>query len=230
MIELLEWDSKFFNYSVGKLTVSEQNEQEVYNEIADNGHAYRVIYVQSEKPLLSVKGLKLVDIKTTLSTVIPKEFHEDSNIKSFKKNKSNYPELIDLALLSGSLSRFKVDTEFKNKEFELLYKAWLDGCLYGNKSIEILGYIVKKKVVGFVTIERKNISTASIGLIAVNEKHHGKGIASQLILNCFSVAEKHNFKVMNVVTQKNNTAALSLYRKMGFEIIESSYIYHFRAK
>lgn len=62
-----------------------------------------------------------------------------------------------------------------------------------------------------------------IGLIAVHDKHWGKGIGSSL-LNSISFVYPNN-KII-VSTQEQNKGAIALYEKNGFQIDTKKYIYH----
>ena len=138
----------------------------------------------------------------------------------------SYEELLDLAFLSGNLSRFKVDSNFSNNEFEKLYKEWVNNSI--NKKIAFKTFVktVQKKVVGFITLGEKDADTAKIGLIAVNEMFQGKRIASKLIKSCEIISKQNKYAGLEVSTQFSNNQAMAFYKKNDFEINKITYIYH----
>ena len=224
MIKKLEWDSSFFGYSVGQAIVKAgeiTNEQNLLNE-AEN---YKLVYVVSgEEIILPFARLKFVDTKTTLiKEGLVKENCFDFNlIEDFKEQNE---KLENLALQSGVYSRFRIDSNFVNKEFEKLYHKWLADSLNKILADNVIVFNEQGECNGFITVKCQN-DFALIGLIAVDEKSKGKGVGLALLNYVNNLAIKNGLDKIKVVTQLGNIAAMKLYEKAGYTIESKKYIYH----
>lgn len=222
-VQKLVWDTTQFGYEVGKLIVD--NEFPSFDEIRNIAMQFKLLYVFTNSKLPEQFPLKLVDTKV----VFEKNFSNDINtsvmIEEYNSSFS-YDDLLQLAFLSGQYSRFRTDKMFKNNEFELLYKLWIDKSLRDEK-IKVLIKTIQGILGGFVTLElNEDQKFAQIGLIAVNEKYQGNGIASVLLKMCQKVTSQHGMSKIIVATQYANSPAMSLYIKNGFSISNKTYIYH----
>lgn len=214
MIKFLSWDTSFFGYKVG-----ESNFIPNFQEADEAG--YRLLYVRL-KTLQEIPSASYIDHRV--------EFYKDV-FEVFERQKlysllghELTPELIHLSELSGIHSRYKLDPNFKNQEFEKLYFEWIRKSLSGEMANEVLAYIDSGEILGFVTIKLKG-EQAHIGLIAVNEKAQGKGVGSALLKGAENFAFEHNAKTIHVPTQKNNHKACQFYSKAGYLIENEEFIY-----
>src|SRR5690606_2664394 len=127
---------------------------------------------------------------------------------------------------SGEFSRFKVDNNFSNNEYEKLYSEWLIGSINKRLATDIIVKRLDGKIVGFVTLTKKNVELADIGLVAVDSSYRGKGIGKELIFQVISLAKSQGYKKIQVVTQLDNRPANNLYKKCGFKKFSLTFIYH----
>ena len=220
MIENVKWDSAFFNLKIGKVYI-ENCDNFTLEEIEN----FDLIYVFSSKPNL---GFKLVDKKIVyvledLSNIAE---HNFSDIQFYNSKHDNYNDILNLTLQSGEYSRFKLDTNFVNNEFEKLYKTWIDKSISGDLATDIIIKKNKNKIVGFTTLTKKSDELADIGLVAVDINFRGQGIAQELILKTIITAKNQGYKKMQVITQLDNIPANKLYVKTGFIQDSITYIYH----
>lgn len=225
MIKKLEWDSEFFHFPVGKLEISERQEEIVKAALAEKNH-YSLIYIFADHEISALlPGITTSDVKITFHKIVkqPQEFA--NAIVEYDSNKHSYQELLDLVFLSGTFSRFKKDVRFTEKEFFKLYQEWIDKSIQSETS-KVLVYEEGGALGGFITLEEMAKKSCRIGLIAVHPDYQGKNIATQLIRTCQSIAYEQGKKIIEVSTQDENIAAKSLYVKNGFEIIDAKYIYH----
>jgi dTDP-4-amino-4,6-dideoxy-D-galactose acyltransferase len=70
---------------------------------------------------------------------------------------------------------------------------------------------------------------ANIGLLAVDETLHGKGIGMSLIEACVRYCKAENIITLDVPTQLDNAQACKFYEKCGFTEKSVQSIYHFWA-
>jgi dTDP-4-amino-4,6-dideoxy-D-galactose acyltransferase len=225
MIEKLSWDSDFFGYPVGQIEILKPDRYNVSTAIQDSKKFTLVYVISPERIDFEVPELKLVDIKTRLSKRIKNKPNcSFYNISEYGGEEDG--QLKKLALESGAFSRFKVDSNFVHNEFEKLYLKWISDSINKIIADKIIVYKEPGSVcIGFVTLKFK-IHFSEIGLIAVDEKSRGKGIAKSLLTFTDGLTINAGCDRIEVVTQLENLPAMKLYEKAGFEIISKKYIYH----
>ena len=219
MIQYLDWDSDFFGFKIGKLTITDNVEK--WPSI-DEFKNFDLVYIFSTTPLKIL--VPLMDIKVTFQKHTQKNT-VDSKIVEFQPHLHSYQELLELAYLSGHDSRFLKDPFFGPTAFQRLYKKWIDNAISAEDT-KVLVCVEQHKIIGFVTYTIKNDSV-SIGLIAVSTEAQGKGIGKKLI----DVVETNLSEdtLLIVPTQKTNIGACNFYPKLGFEILSTQYIYHYKS-
>ena len=216
MITPLPFDSELFRYPVGKLDLENDWEEE---EFLKNVTDFSLVYLFS-KELLPVQDprIKLVDQKLIFEKSLER-VEGLPNMLTYPK-KELTPELQALAYQSGIFSRFKTDARLESQEFEKLYSLWI------KKALEQDLVLIDSDQNGFVTVAIDQ-SMAKIGLFAVSDRARGKGIGSQLIQTAEYHALKLGAKTLQIGTQSANEAACNLYRKLGYELADATYVYHF---
>ncbi len=135
------------------------------------------------------------------------------------------PSLVELALASGSYSRFKVDPQMPGACFKTLYQAWIHRSTTREIADEVLVAGEEGDLQAMVTIRLDGI-TAHIGLIAVEAAARGRGLGSGLIHAAEGWASERGALRMEVVTQGANQAACSLYERCGYQILSEEDVYH----
>jgi len=221
-IKRLDWDSDFFGFEVG----------EIFDEtIIEGFNKYKlVIAKQSKEKELLIKNFE-------------KRFQETKVI--FKKKLSinnlnaNSDSIIDfdnspicstffypLAFESGKYSRFKLDVNFTQKKFELLYSKWVDNSVNKQFADKIFYTKAFDQVTSFVTVKLSE-KFAAIGLIAVSKNIQGKGIGKILLCKVEEYCVNNNIYELRIPTQKENVLACAFYNKNGYQIIEETSIKHY---
>lgn len=230
---LLEWDSSFFGYKIAALHPSGLSSDELKRMVDDlfKGDfklAYCFINPEDEasiKSLLNASAI-LADEKITYFN---NDLREDSNFSTtnIKPFSLTLPteKLRDLALQSGLFSRFKIDGNFHNQEYEKLYSEWILKSVNKTLADETLVYYDENDENGFITLSVKG-NIGSIGLIAVDEKVRGKAIGKKLINAAIGYFLEKDVTEVEVVTQKANKPACFFYESMGFKIKNITNIYH----
>lgn len=224
MVRELEWDTNCFGYSVGELIIKSPLNF-MPDELSNLSKDFRLIYIFSKNEIqLLSDNLVLADKKVVLSRQtesIPDNFNE---IKSYHGRLTK--KLLELSFQSGKYSRFRKDKFFINNEFKKLYTEWIENSLNRKIARDLFIHKSTNDINGFITLAIKG-NLAEIGLIAVDPKYRGHGIGSGLIKYTVNSAFTLGYKAIQVVTQLDNKAALSLYHKNGFELTDLTYVYHY---
>ena len=233
LLEILEWDSTFFGYQVGKIIASSITVEELAAlTLEAKKKSIRLIYLFADPAdTISVdtansSNTKLVDQKITFHIKIDNAAVTaiDDHIEEFEPG---YPskQLINLSIQSGLYSRYKVDPGFKNNEFEKLYLAWIENSANKKIADHIFVYKNEGKELGFVTLKARN-NTGQIGLIAVDESSRGRSIGKKLIAAVISLLRQKKITDLDVATQIDNEDACNFYKKAGFKGVKTENIYH----
>lgn len=230
-IDILNWDSNFFNNKICRINGSITNVDELSNILIELSKQdidlayYSSPFALGGHLLISkLYSINLVDRKTTYVKKINQDapFHN-----SVIKYASKYPnqKLLDLSVQSGVYSRFKVDNKIGRSKYEELYKEWITNSVNKKIAKEVLVYL-QNEIAGFVTLGEKN-SRADIGIIAVDEHYRGKGIGKGLMLSAEKwFANYSNFTQIQVVTQGDNAPACKLFESCGYKVDKVDFFYH----
>jgi dTDP-4-amino-4,6-dideoxy-D-galactose acyltransferase len=228
-VQFLAWDSHFFGYKTGLLILNANRTLNLRNLIEKNLD-YKLLYIRctpghAQQEEITQLGGILTDEKITFVQDIPAPpYSYSSNIELYPENEPN-EEIIQLGLASGVYSRFKVDKNFKNNEFERLYEMWIKNSTNKTIAKHVLAYQKEKKYIGLLTLGEKN-NRADIGILAVDEQYRGMGIGKSLVQKSFELSAEMGYTQLQVVTQKANINACKFYESMGFNIHSIENIYH----
>ena len=89
-----------------------------------------------------------------------------------------------------------------------------------NKENILLGYINKKRVIGYIfakQIQKDGGKEYLIDGLYVDEKYRKNGIAKKLITEILNLLSKENIKYVNINVVYDNKIARLLYKKFGFK-------------
>ncbi len=178
-----------------------------------------MVYIYSETQLSKASPeIQLIEKRIVFEKELDSGLQTDSEINVYNGFLSQ--KLESLALESGIFSRFNQDQRLKSGEFEKLYKLWI------KKSLEAKEALLPENEAGFVSCSVKE-DLAQIGLIAVDKSHRGKGWGKRLIQAAESFAFSKGAKKMRIGTQESNQLACSLYEKLGYEVVERVWVWHY---
>jgi len=113
-------------------------------------------------------------------------------------------------------NRFRLDPLVQRSIADALYAEWIRNSLSGAKRVAHIGE-------NFCTFSDGN-STRSIDLLSVLEKR--RGFARCILEAVLSEACDGGLNLVRVVTEAENTAALAVYRRVGFEIDRFISVFH----
>lgn len=222
MIKHLTWDSNFFGLSVGSTQSAIEHTEDLAN--------YDLVYgfAHPDDTHLNASFLKHNGIPIDQKITFRKELDLKLNFtlnENIKSTHTNSLQLLNLAIQSGHLSRFKRDENFPERYFIKLYEIWLHKSLIREIANDVFIYKQKQEILGFVTLKKEHKSV-KIGLIAVDEKGRGTGIGKALMQKVFLYAKENKCTEVLVPTQAINKIACKYYLALGFVIIERMNIYH----
>lgn len=229
MINQLEWDSAFFGWKTGR--ASNPGALQPLIEQAQSNN-YRLVYLFSETALFpSVEipaGTELVpaDRKVLYAMDLTGlTGHRDSSGVTTYGGDAACSDLLELALLSGTFSRFNTDSHFRNGEFERMYEEWIEAAVA--KKIADYVFVTRERgrVTGMVTLAVHD-NIARIGLLAVHNRHQGQQLGKRLINACINAALARNCTLLKVPTQYENRNACLFYERSGFKLKQLTNIYH----
>jgi dTDP-4-amino-4,6-dideoxy-D-galactose acyltransferase len=228
-VEKLAWDSAFFGFEVGRV-ILENDADAVCLADAIGASGCRCVYVflpldsagasgkwDCARRALTGMGGHCQDTRT----IYKKEIHAGTSPRSPVPVSNLTPRLESLAVESGGMSRFFKDDGFR-PFFERMYKTWLRkdfavGTIFAHCNSDDFDGLAT------VTIDGE---TGRIGLVAVDGRSRGKGVATNLLRDIDSWLFANGVGNVEVATQGDNVAARRLYEKSGFRIVNQTEVWH----
>ena len=144
----LDWDSYFFGYEIAVLHLKEQDLFD-FDVIREKSKNYRLVYVFSENEISNAE-LKFVDSKTVLAqNTVDFDINDyDLKFELYNSERHDFNTLKSLALSSGQYSRFNIDKNFVNNEYEILYNRWIEKSVEPDSGIKLMfRFIIMKSMV-----------------------------------------------------------------------------------
>ncbi|HTM55328.1 MAG TPA: GNAT family N-acetyltransferase [Pirellulales bacterium] len=142
------------------------------------------------------------------------------------------PELYKLAISAGAYSRFRLDPNFSQQQFEAMYRVWIERSVSREMADAVLVATAGRsgasdeRLAGMVTVA-ESAGVGKIGLIAVSDSSRGKGIGSSLLLAAHRWMQERGARQARVVTQLDNAAACRLYERGDYSLSALEHIHHF---
>lgn len=78
--------------------------------------------------------------------------------------------------------------------------------------------VTEERMIGVYVLLQKGPKLIEIMNIAVDERHHGRGIGRQLIEHAIGHAREQGYKTIEIGTGNSGIGQLALYQKCGFRI------------
>jgi dTDP-4-amino-4,6-dideoxy-D-galactose acyltransferase len=230
-IEHLAWDSEFLGRRVGRLNLTVAMPLEVSIELAAR-QGYELLYVYSPIPIKEVLIGKYVFLDVGGHVIFSwnssgHSLEEVQYAPEICEYQLDYltPELLEIAFLSGHLSRFKVDSLLPAGSYERLYETWLANTVANRPRAVIFAYHYDDRIAGIITAEWHG-AKCSIGLLAVLQPYQGQGIGAKLIRHLQDVCIPNKAASVEVKTQLSNARAIAFYLKNSFAERERFFLYH----
>ncbi len=218
--EYLEWDSAFFHRKIFKIEIeSGFGMAELSRVVADTQGDVFYLFSDEKIELTGIAGVEVRELGGRVE--FEKKIEGASGESTYRIVEANSPseELYELAEASGRYSRFFLDPGFVS-DAGRMYRCWLD------KAFQAPGYALltalngNDEVIG-LNLYSTHAERGRIELLAVRDEFRQKGVASSLVC-----AAEQKIRCMRVATQLQNSGACGFYRARGYQVLNSTYIWH----
>ena len=233
--EILEWDSRFFKKTIGKLN-NREIDQAAFRAIRSwaRQNSIDCLYFLSRKKQLpfALQQSDFFFYYLGRRVLLEKNLGE---VAGSSRIPGPFPirpvQLADVDFLvkisrkAFRETRFYRDPHFPGENCHKLYGTWIKNSCRGMAD-RVFVALGPKLPVGFITCHLSGSGKGQIGLLAVSESHQGRGIGGALLSRSFDYFKKQGVDRLQVVTQADNRSGLNLYLKMGFKKKNIAYWYH----
>lgn len=213
------------NCACWKIEITDTGSEAVHLKKLSDGPAFVYTKVSTDNlhhvNSFCASGFSLITTELTFKQKIGTSSIENPCIRKAQEHDRNSVGVI--AESAFSHDRFHKD-KLVAKYAGNIKKAWATNYFDNKRGDMMLVYENKGEIEGFVQLLQAK-DTVIIDLIAVREKSKKKGIASSLI----SSIRKFYPKCAEIIvgTQITNIPSISLYSKLNFQIMASSYVFHY---
>jgi dTDP-4-amino-4,6-dideoxy-D-galactose acyltransferase len=225
--EILEWDTKFFGFRIGRVRDHELTlalVRQIDAWCAQNRvSCLYFLAPAADGPTTSIaedNGFHLVDIRITFEHRDPgliNGIHEP--VHTFPIRMARLQDVEHLAAIAKQSyydSRFFFDHNFPRDMSEALYETWITQSCSGYADAVLVAEFDHTPV-GYISCHRdRGENKGEIGLVGVSHQVQGRGVGQTLVLRALEWFAKQGTQVVTVVTQGRNCAAQRLYQRCGF--------------
>ena len=222
MINILDWDSKYFGFIIANLDYSETEsiDKKMIDDFAKSKSIRMIQCLCDISDINQINNLEqcgfhFVDMKVDFKKYIKIANNNSCNIIEASVNDIN--ELKNLASGLYANSRYYHEQIPEDKS-RLFYQIWIENAV--KKTFDDICFVAKQDddIEGFITLKYSSPNVARIGLIGVDNKQASKGFGSKLISYSENFLFNKSFNELYVSTQGNNILAQNFYIKNGFRI------------
>lgn len=203
-MKLLEWDTEFWEIRVGLASDPDADAWAAENEI----DAMWLLLPADQLGQIreaETRGWSFMDIRVEFERAVPPAF---AATREWRED--DLPALVALARSAHRNTRFYADQRLTRERCDDLYEAWIRNSCAGWAR-----HVFVSDGGGYVTVHADG-DTGSIGLIAVPEEFHRRGIGEALVNQALSWAHGVGLQYMTVATQGRNVVAQRLFQRCGF--------------
>lgn len=238
-IKRLDWDSDFFGFGVGRLSqsiASRSSLAQLLNKAAEE--KIRLLYGQcnfddDKNHAIAINlGGRYVDAKRIYSiSLLDSGWKSDNTPVVYAKNSiCSLRQLRPLAWQSAQFSRYRLDPDMPFGSWRRLYSAYIKNSLNGQIAdavlIEYEPGDTEERIIGMISVSYAD-QIAKIGLLSVDERWRGKGVARRMLRATESLCRSLGCIQINVTTQGANLPACLTYESAGYSIVDEQHIFHF---
>ena len=229
----LDWDSRFFGFSIAEFSPPEFDPQEfdkVKKHAKNAGVKLLVSILPDGSDFKNREQHNLVDNRVILE-IQTGNINFDTLAKApdiIETYTSDIvpPSFLELAERAGHRSRYFTDPFFPNALAVKLYHQWATASVKGDMADII--FIAKdgEEIIGLGTtyVDSEGIGRPSI--MAVMESHEGLGLGRSFIIASMRWLHENGIATGRIITQSENKLAINTYKKLGWVNVNTQNIYH----
>jgi dTDP-4-amino-4,6-dideoxy-D-galactose acyltransferase len=237
----LAWDTDHFGFSVARMHVRgsdlgaarrqlelarETNINLVYWQTETGEPAPSALLVEFGGKCVAKRVLFQADLSAAEIAEAP-EAEGKLLLREYPRSSAS-SALRSLALAAGEFSRFRLDSNIPKEKFDSLYTIWIERSTRRELADKVL--IAEDasdgRLLGMITIAAQD-KTANIGLISVDARERGRGVARLLMHGAHRWMISKGCRHARVVTQLANIPASRLYESCGYRLVQVHDWYHF---
>lgn len=229
-LELLDWDSRFFQLKIARLTRPPAS-REALDETLRAARADHVDCVYALVPADALEAGWLLEGAGFVARDVRLEFSRPVDQGAIPSDVREWSEpdlrpLEEIATTAFSGTRFAADPHFPRDAVQNLYRTWIrNSCQGFAQSVLVEG--PAGAPLGFVTLHREPDGVSGrIGLIGIASASRSQGVGSRLVSAALGWAAAQQFQHLKVVTQAGNIGAQRLYQRAGFTTVSAATWYH----
>lgn len=166
-------------------------------------------------------GFRVVDTHVVLECA-PTRSAEAKDVRTAVA--SDLEPVLAIAGSAFRWSRFHRDPRFPRALADRVKRAWAENCLAGTRGEEVLVVTENGAPAGFLAVLKAG-DAAVIDLVAVHPERQGRRLGETLT-QAFAARWAGRAARLRVGTQLANTAAMRLYERLGFRVVEAKYVLH----
>jgi dTDP-4-amino-4,6-dideoxy-D-galactose acyltransferase len=232
LCRLLEWDSEFFGRRIASASVSRLRADTVEEILAwcQTSRIECLYFLADPDDVETVRlaedhGFRLVDIRMTLECDVPRAPTEEDCAPIRPAREEDIPALQAIARVSYDQTRFHYDGGFPVERCQKLYETWIEKSCRGWAQAVLVGEW-EGGPAGVISCVVPKPGHGQIGLLGVEPRARGAGLAAQLVRAAQRWFAGHEAAKVSVVTQGRNLAAQRLYQRCGFRTRAVQLWYH----
>jgi dTDP-4-amino-4,6-dideoxy-D-galactose acyltransferase len=234
LFELLDWDSAFFGFPVGRLSSQITDAATLRDALqALRARDARLVYwfaepgergAQLAHALHGVAVGERILFRRALGPPPP----PPTGVSVVRHASREVPPALEaLAVQAGALSRFAVDPAMPSGTAARMYRAWIERSVSGAIADAVyLARATDGTLAGMITTARQE-GRGVIGLLAVDAAFRGAGVGRALTSAAHGHFMEMGLREAQVVTQAANRAACRLYAGVGYAAARREAVVHF---
>lgn len=240
MIRRLSWDSEFFGIGVGTCGDLPDSPEDLEDLIRDLHRSdMDLVYVNlplQRMDLISgllkkADGARLVDVRGTfqLDLNLQGPIYDRGAAGETAIEKAVEGDLGNIADIAAScfrgLTRFYRDPGISEDRCDLLYRTWAERDIRDTGRVNV-ACRDGGRIAGFCTAGIGDRGDARLGLIGVSSTARGSGLGGGMLHRIADLLRKRGCGRLGAVTQMGNPAAVRMYEKAGFMLLETEAVIH----
>jgi len=230
---LLDWDSRFFGKTIGRVTGSRLDPALAaqIDAWAQTNRVDCLYFLAAANDPLTTRtaeehGYHLTDIRVTLEHRLTGPFTPPDQFPQIRPaTAADIDALRAISRNNHRDSRFYYDGRFDSEKCDELYAIWIEKSVRGSADC-ILVWDEAGRAVAYVTGKLQPDGVGSVDLVGVHPDWQGRGIGLKLTNELLAWFHRQDISRVTVVTQGRNIGAQVLYQRCGFVSLSTELWYH----